>query len=133
MAKDYRYSLARADKKLAGVCARMGDQFGIDPTFIRVAFAATFLFIKWEAALIAYVAMGIYYSIQRKREVDAGRGAYESDFEKMARIGKRRGSTHDLRTKLDDADRRMMAIDHHLNSADSDELAREIEKLREEK
>ncbi len=37
-----------------------------------------------------------------------------------------------LRTTLDVNDRRMMAIDHHLNSQ-NDELAREIEALREEK
>ena len=43
-----------------------------------------------------------------------------------------RTSVHDLRTKLDVNDRRMMAIDHHLNSQ-NDELAREIEALREEK
>ena len=47
-------------------------------------------------------------------------------------IGRGRASVHDLRTKLDVNDRRMMAIDHHLNSQ-NDELAREIEALREEK
>ena len=41
-------------------------------------------------------------------------------------------SAHDLRTQLDSNDRRMMAIDHHLNSQ-NDELAREIEALREGK
>jgi len=50
----------------------------------------------------------------------------------MEDVGKGRGSIHDLRTKLDVNDRRMMAIDHHLNSQ-NDELAREIEALREEK
>jgi hypothetical protein len=37
-----------------------------------------------------------------------------------------------MRTKLDVNDRRMMAIDQHLNSQ-NDELAREIEALRQEK
>jgi hypothetical protein len=50
----------------------------------------------------------------------------------MGEIGRGRTSVHDMRTKLDANDRRMMAIDHHLNSQ-NDELAREIEALREEK
>jgi hypothetical protein len=50
----------------------------------------------------------------------------------MADAGRSRSSVHDLRTKLDVNDRRMMAIDHHLNSQ-NDELAREIEALRQEK
>ena len=39
----------------------------------------------------------------------------------------------DLREKLDTTDRRMMAIDHHINNSESDALAREIEALRTEK
>ena len=50
----------------------------------------------------------------------------------MPGTGRTRASVHDLRTKLDINDRRMMAIDHHLNSQ-NDELAREIEALRAEK
>jgi phage shock protein C len=34
-----------------------------------------------------------------------------------------------MRTELDETDRRLMAIDHHINSQ-NDELAREIEALR---
>jgi hypothetical protein len=36
-----------------------------------------------------------------------------------------------MRTELDVTDRRLMAIDHHINSQ-NDELAREIEALRQE-
>ena len=125
-----RYSLGRRDKKLAGVCSTLGDVFNIDPTFIRIGFAATALIISWKLALIAYVGAGIYLHIQRKR----GSAGFDrqSDYERMADVGRTRPSVHDLRTKLDVNDRRMMAIDHHLNSQ-NDELAREIEALREEK
>jgi phage shock protein PspC (stress-responsive transcriptional regulator) len=125
-----RYSLNRRDKKLAGVCSTLGDVFNIDPTFLRIGFVAFALFIEWEIALIAYVAAGIYLHIQKRR----GEARFErkSDFERMGEIGKGRSSIHDVRTKLDVNDRRMMAIDHHLNSQ-NDELAREIEALREEK
>jgi len=125
-----RYSLNRRDKKLAGVCSTIGDIFNIDPTFIRVGFAAIALLISWKLALIAYVLAGIYLHIQKNR---AARGLdRKSDFERMADIGRTRTSVHDMRTKLDVNDRRMMAIDHHL-STQNDELAREIEALREGK
>ena len=125
-----RYSMNRRDKKLAGVCSTLGDVFNIDPTFLRIGFAATALLISWKLALIAYVGAGIYLHIQRKKVLqDRER---PSDFDRMGDLGRRRTSVHQLRTELDVNDRRMMAIDHHLNSQ-NDELAREIEALREDK
>ena len=125
-----RYSLHRRDKKLAGVCSTIGDVFNIDPTFVRIGFVAIALLVSWELALIAYVGSGLYFHVQKNR---ARRFADRpSDFERMAAIGRGRTSVHDMRTNLDTNDRRMMAIDHHLNSQ-NDELAREIEALREEK
>ena len=125
-----RYSLNRRDKKLAGVCSTIGDVFNIDPTFVRLGFVAAAIFISWKIALIAYIGAGIYFHVQTNK---ARRFADRpSDFERMAAIGRGRASVHDMRTKLDVNDRRMMAIDHHLNSQ-NDELAREIEALREEK
>src|SRR5688500_1299683 len=130
MSVSNRYSLNRRDKKLAGVCSTLGDVFNIDPTFIRIGFVAFAILIEWEIALIAYVAAGIYLHIQKRR--GAATFDRKSDYERMADVGRGRSSVHDLRTKLDVSDRRMMAIDHHLNSQ-NDELAREIEALREEK
>ena len=127
-----RYSLNRRDRKLAGVCSTLGDVFNIDPTFIRIGFVATAVIISWKLALIAYVAAGIYLHMQRRRANGLG-GARKSDFERMAESGRRRTSVHELRTELDANDRRMMAIDHHLNAQKNHELAREIEALREEK
>jgi phage shock protein PspC (stress-responsive transcriptional regulator) len=125
-----RYSLNRRDKKLAGVGSTIGDVFNIDPTFVRLGFVAVAIFISWKLALIAYIGAGLYFHIQKGK---ARRFADRpSDFERMADIGRGRTSVHDMRTKLDVNDRRMMAIDHHLNSQ-NDELAREIEALREEK
>ena len=131
MSKRYRYSFARADKKLAGVCSTIGDIFNIDPTFVRVGFVAAALLISWEMALIGYIAAGIYFHIQRRK---AARGESRiSDYEKMDQVGRIRPSVHALRTELDATDRRMMAIDHHIASQKDHELAREIEALREEK
>jgi phage shock protein C len=87
-----RYSLNRRDKKLAGVCSTLGDVFNIDPTFVRIGFAATALLISWKLALIAYVAAGIYLHIQ-KNKVLRGRDR-PSEFERMAEVGRRRSSVH---------------------------------------
>ena len=126
----YRYSLDRHDAKLAGVCSTLGEITGIDPTFIRVGLVAAAILISWEMALIAYVGAGIYFAVQRKRAAE--RTNRMSDFDRMEEVSRVRPSTHALRTQLDETDRRLMAIDDHLNST-NDELAREIEALREEK
>ncbi|HVL29284.1 MAG TPA: PspC domain-containing protein [Sphingomicrobium sp.] len=126
-----RYSLNRKDKKLAGVCSTLGDVFNIDPTILRIGFVALAILVSWEMALIGYVGAGIYLQVQRNR---ANRpGERQSDFERMAESGRGRASVHALRTQLDATDRRMMAIDHHLNAQKNHELAREIEALREDK
>jgi phage shock protein C len=49
----------------------------------------------------------------------------------MEEVARRRPTVHAMRTDLDETDRRLMAIDHHINSQ-NDELAREIEALRQE-
>jgi len=125
-----RYSLNRRDKKLAGVCSTIGDIFNVDPTFIRIGFVAVALLIEWEIAVIAYIAAGIYFHVKKKQAL-RGSGRV-SEFDRMADVGRGCSSVHALRTTLDTNDRRMMAIDHHLNTQ-NDELAREIEALREVK
>ncbi|MBA3510358.1 PspC domain-containing protein [Sphingomonas sp.] len=128
--KTYRYSLNRRDAKLVGVCSTLGERFGIDPTFIRVGFVAAVFLISWEVALVTYAALGIYFTIQRKREVDGS--PRRSEFDRMADTPKVRPTVHAMRTELDATDRRLMAIDDHL-ATPNHELAREIDALREEK
>jgi phage shock protein C len=122
----YRYSLARQDAKIAGVCSALGNRMGIDPTFVRIGFVAAAFFISWKVALVLYAGLGIWMTLQRKREVDG-----RSEFERMGDVSTRRPSVHAMRTELDETDRRLMAIDHHINSQ-NEELAREIEALRQE-
>ncbi len=126
-----KFSLTRRDKKIAGVCSTLGDIFNIDPTILRIGFAAVALMVSWEMALIAYVGAAIYFAVQRKKAREAGERP--SEFERMAEAGRRRSSVHDVRTKLDATDRRLMAIDHHLAQQSDHELAREIEALREDR
>jgi phage shock protein C len=129
--KIYPYSLDRKDAKIAGVCSTLGAKWGIDPTFIRIAWVAIPLLtpVDFTTALIAYAIVGIFLAIQKKRSMVGDR--HMSDFDRMDQVVKRKPTVHAMRTELDENDRRLMAIDHHINSQ-NDELAREIEALRQE-
>jgi len=127
--KIYPYSLDSKDAKIAGVCSTLGNRFGIDPTFIRIGVVAAAIIISFKLTLVAYAALGIYLAIQKKRAITGE--SRMSDFDRMDQVVKRKPTVHAMRTELDENDRRLMAIDHHINSH-NDELAREIEALREE-
>jgi phage shock protein PspC (stress-responsive transcriptional regulator) len=127
--KIYPYSLDRKDAKVAGVASTIGAMTGIDPTFVRIGFVAAAIFISFQWTLIAYAAIGIYLAVQKKRAACSDR--HLSDFDRMDLASKRKPTVHAMRTELDETDRRLMAIDHHINSQ-NEELAREIEALRQE-
>jgi phage shock protein PspC (stress-responsive transcriptional regulator) len=127
--KIYPYSLDRKDAKVAGVASTIGAMTGVDPTFIRIGFVAAAIFISFKLTLIAYAAIGIYLAVQKKRSM-VGKSRM-SDFDRMDLAASRRPTTHAMVNDLDETDRRLMAIDHHINTQ-NDELAREIEALRQE-
>ena len=129
--KIYPYSLDRKDAKIAGVCSTLGAMTGIDPTFIRIAWVAIPLLtpVDFTTALIAYAIVGIFLAIQKRRAVTGE--TRMSDFDRMELKSQRKPTVHAMRTDLDETDRRLMAIDHHINSQ-NEELAREIEALRQE-
>ena len=129
MARKYPYSLDRKDAKIAGVASTIGAITGIDPTFVRIGFVASAIFIIFKLTLIAYAAIGIYLAVQKKKAASGDRRM--SDFDRMEEVSRRRPTVHAMVNDLDETDRRLMAIDHHINSQ-NDELAREIEALREE-
>jgi phage shock protein C len=127
--KIYPYSLDRKDAKVAGVASTIGAMTGVDPTFIRIGFVAAAIFISFKLTLVAYAALGIYLAVQKKKSM-VGR-THMSDFDRMDEAARRRPTTHAMVNDLDQTDRRLMAIDHHINSQ-NEELAREIEALRQE-
>ena len=129
MARKYPYSLDRKDAKVAGVASTIGAMTGIDPTFIRIGFVAAAIFISFKLTLIAYAAIGIYLAVQKKRTMCGERRM--SDFDRMGEAARRRPTTHAMVHDFDETDRRLMAIDHHINTQ-NEELAREIEALRQE-
>jgi phage shock protein PspC (stress-responsive transcriptional regulator) len=128
--KIYPYSLDSKDAKIAGVCSTLGNRFGIDPTFIRIAWVAVPLLtpIDFTTAIIAYAIVGIILAVQKRRAASGDRRM--SDFDRMEQVSARKPTVHAMRTELDETDRRLMAIDHHINTQ-NDELAREIERLRQ--
>ena len=127
--KIYPYSLDRRDAKVAGVCSTLGAIAGVDPTFVRIGFVAAAIFLSFKLTLVAYAVIGIYLAVQKKRSMRDDRRM--SDFDRMDVSARRKPTVHAMRTELDETDRRLMAIDHHINSQ-NDELAREIEALRQE-
>jgi len=127
--KIYPYSLRSTDAKVAGVCSTLGNRFGIDPTFVRIGFVASAIFISFKLTLVAYAALGIWLTVQKRRAMTGE--SYMGDFDRMDEVVKRKPTVHSMRTELDETDRRLMAIDHHINTQ-NDELAREIEALRQE-
>ena len=127
--KIYPYSLDSKDAKIAGVCSALGNRIGLDPTFVRIGFVAAAIFISFKLTLLAYAVIGVYLAVQKKRSMIGDR--HMSDFDRMDEVVKRKPTVHAMRTELDETDRRLMAIDHHINTQ-NDELAREIEALRQE-
>ena len=85
--------------------------------------------LDFSTALIAYAVVGIVLAIQKKRAMAGDRRM--SDFDRMDQVVKRKPTVHAMVNELDETDRRLMAIDHHINSQ-NDALAREIEALRGE-
>ena len=127
--KIYPYSLDRKDAKIAGVCSTIGGITGIDPTFIRIGFVAAAIFTSFTWTLVAYAAIGIYLAVQKRKSAIGD--SRMSDFDRMDQVVKRKPTVHAMRTDLEETDRRLMAIDHQINSQ-NEELAREIEALRQE-
>lgn len=48
------------DKKLAGVCGGLGEYFNIDPTIIRIIWAA--LFFAYGTGILAYIIAAVALS-----------------------------------------------------------------------
>lgn len=47
------------DKKLCGVCGGLAEYFNIDPTIVRVAYAAVSLFCAGFPGLILYIVLAL--------------------------------------------------------------------------
>ena len=125
--KIYPYSLDRKDAKIAGVCSTLGAMAGSTRPSSASRASRPPLFTELHRCPDRLRDVGIYLAIQKKRAMTGERQM--SDFDRMGEVAKRKPTVHAMRTELDETDRRLMAIDHHINTQ-NDELAREIEALR---
>lgn len=116
-----RFAVDKANGKLAGVCAGIGDHLGIDPTIVRIAFVLGAVIGSATLVLIAYGVLAY---------VGQEQGASRRKPARAVTSG--RQSREETRERIRDIDRRMQEIETYVASADSpnNRLAREIEELR---
>ncbi|HEX9932506.1 MAG TPA: PspC domain-containing protein [Allosphingosinicella sp.] len=109
------FEVDKADAKLMGVCAGLGNMTGVDPTIVRIALVVATIVGGWPWTVIAYVALGIFGQPGRVR----------------GRMQRRRQPASIAGTSYEDRDldRRLAEIESYVASPNS-RLAREIDELR---
>lgn len=111
-----RFETDKANGKLAGVCAGLGETLNIDPNVIRIGFVlAAVIGHAFFAMLIVYGVLAMVGAPQRSR--------------KLARVETRRRDDEVMDERLQAHRRRMREIDTFVEGSNS-RLAREIEELR---
>lgn len=115
-----RFEVDKANGKIAGVCAGIGEHLGVDPTIVRIGFVIAAAVGSLWLALVAY---GVFAFVGQKQ--GHSRRA-------PARVPSRETSREATRARIRDIDRRMQEVETYVASADSanSRLAREIEELR---
>jgi phage shock protein PspC (stress-responsive transcriptional regulator) len=114
-----RFETDKANGKIAGVCAGLGETLGVDPNVVRIGFVL--------AAIIGHAgfAMLILYAIL------AMVGAPGGPRRALARTERRRRDDDGMDERLEAHRRRMREIDTFVEGSNS-RLAREIESLRQD-
>ena len=115
-----RFEIDKANGKIAGVCAGIGEQLEVDPTIVRIGFVIAALVGSLWLALVAYGVLAFVGQKQRHSRRAPARAAL------------RHPSREETRERMRDIDRRMQEVETYVASADSNSsrLAREIEELR---
>jgi phage shock protein C len=113
-----RFETDKANGKIAGVCAGLGETLGVDPNVVRIGFVlAALIGHAFFAMMIAY---GVLAMIGEPRH---GRTP--------ARVETRRRDDEALDERLQAHRRRMREIDTYVAGSNG-RLAREIESLRQD-
>ena len=111
-----RFETDKANGKIVGVCAGLGETLGVDPNVIRIGFVlAAVIGHTGFVMLIVYGVLAWVGAPQRSR--------------KPARVETRRRDDEALDERLQAHRRRMREIDTFVEGSNS-RLAREIEELR---
>jgi phage shock protein C len=119
-----RFEVNKANGKIAGVCAGIGDHAGVDPTIVRIGFVLAAVLGSLWLALVAY---GVLAFVGQKQGFSRRAQARVAP-----RAALRHPSREETRERMRDIDRRMQEVETYVASADSknNKLAREIEELR---
>ena len=115
-----RFEVDKANGKIAGVCAGLGETLGVDPNVVRIGFVL--------AAVIghAFFGMLIIYAVLA---MVGSRGCDRESRRTLARAEAPRGRPEPLDERRQAHERRMKEIDTFVAGSNS-RLAREIEELR---
>lgn len=118
--------LDKKNAKISGVCAGLGDYFGIDPMILRIAAVACAIFSGLLFVAIAYIFLAYFLDPKPK-------GMYEnekqSEFWKSVRT-EPSNTVRDVRYKFRDIERRLRAAEAHVTSPQYT-LHREINDLQD--
>ena len=113
-----RFETDKANGKIAGVCAGLGETLGVDPNVVRIGFVlAALIGHAFFPMIIAYGVLAMIGEPRRGRT--------------PARVATRRRDEEALDERLQAHRRRMREIDTFVAGSDS-RLAREIESLRQD-
>jgi phage shock protein C len=112
-----QFRVDKANAKLAGVCAGLGETTGLDANVVRIGFVLAAIFGSFIAALIVYGVLAV---------AGAPKGGYRRT---PARAVARDRSDETLDDRLRAHEQRMREVDTFVAGSNS-RLAREIEKLR---
>ena len=112
-----KFTLDKVNGKWMGVCAGIADLTGVDVTFVRIAAVLLTLVGGFPWTVIAYLTAGFVARPKRDR------------YDALGSYGAGRISTHDVRTRMTDIDRRMAEVESYVTHSNT-RLAREIEELR---
>jgi phage shock protein C len=115
-----RFEVDKANGKIAGVCAGIGEHVGVDPTIVRIGFVLAAVIGSLWLTLVAYAVLAFVGQKQG------------SSRRAPAHAALRHPSREETRERMRDIDRRMQEVETYVASADSNNsrLAREIEELR---
>ena len=115
-----KFRVDKANGKIAGVCAGLGETTGLDPNVIRIGFVLAAIFGSIIAAMLVYGVLAMAGSPKNARHRERALAKAESKF--------RRAPVTDERVRAHE--QRMREIDTFVAGSNS-RLAREIEELRQ--
>jgi len=115
--------LDKQNAKISGVCAGVGDYFGLDPMFVRIVTVLIALF-GGGLIILGYILLTIFLDAKPK---DMFESKKESEFWKSVRT-EPSNTVRDVRYKFRDIERRLRAAEAHVTSPQYN-LHREINDL----